>query len=319
MKKLCGLVIRVSTDRQAANEEGSLTNQLQRLEKHIEYKNEACGEDWSEAGRYVLKGVSGKDSVRSPEFARLFADIQAGKVNTVLCTALDRVSRSVKDFLNFFEFLSEHGVEFVCLKQDFDTTTPHGRAFAKMMMVMAELEREQTSERTRDATAARAERGLWNGAMLFGYDPDPLRKGYLVPNEDEAAVVRFAFSHYLECGSLLATAKELNRRGFRTKKYESRRDKHHKGSTFSYSSVQYMLKNLAYIGKKEVNKKRRAEDQEQLPAHLRYKVVDAVWPPIVDKELFHKVGRLLKANDKTRTNGVSRTRHVYVLNRGLLW
>ena len=50
MKK-CGFVIRVSTDMQARNPEGSLKNQLQRLKAHMDYKNVACGEDWRETGR----------------------------------------------------------------------------------------------------------------------------------------------------------------------------------------------------------------------------------------------------------------------------
>ena len=118
-----GLVVRVSTDRQAMTEEGSLKNQLQRLRQHIEYKTVAAGEDWAEAAVYELRAVSGKDSLRSPEFERLFTDIRMGRVNTILCTALDRISRSVKDFLRFFEVLAQYGVEFVCLKQNYDTTT----------------------------------------------------------------------------------------------------------------------------------------------------------------------------------------------------
>jgi len=106
----CGFIIRVSTDRQAANPEGSLKNQLQRLRAHVEYKNNACGENWDETEKYVLKAVSGKDSMRSKEFARLFEDIRSGKINTVVCTALDRISRSVRDFLNFFEILNEYDV-----------------------------------------------------------------------------------------------------------------------------------------------------------------------------------------------------------------
>ncbi len=100
--KRVALVLRVSTDRQARNEEGSLKNQLQRLRQHIEYKSITCGEDWTEAGLYELKGISGKNSMRSREFERLFADVRAGRVNTILCTALDRICRSVKDFLWFF-------------------------------------------------------------------------------------------------------------------------------------------------------------------------------------------------------------------------
>ena len=117
------LVVRVSTDRQAMTEEGSLKNQLQRLRAHIEYKTVACGEHWQEAALYELKAISGKDSMRSQEFQQLFREIRSRRVNTVLCTALDRISRSVKDFLSFFEILNEHKVEFVCLKQNYDAST----------------------------------------------------------------------------------------------------------------------------------------------------------------------------------------------------
>ena len=318
MKK-CGLVVRVSTEKQASNEEGSLKNQLQRLRAHLEYKNKACGEQWDEVEQYVLKAVSGKDSFRSMEFARLLQDIRTGRVSTVICTALDRVSRSVKDFLSFFEILNEHDVEFVCLKQDYDTTSSQGKFFITVMMALAEFEREQISERNRDASAARAERGLWNGGQVLGYDLDPARKGHLVANEEEKSVVRFAFETYLRCGSILETAKSLNGHGYRTKKYTSRRDRFHPAKEFSYSSVQHLLSNHGYIGKKEIGKRRRSIDQGKLPESQRYRIVDAVWEPIVDEELFSRVQELLRRNRASRHNAVKPVRHNYILNGGLLW
>ena len=84
----------------------------------------------------------------------------------------------------------------------YETTSAHGRLIMTIVMALAEFEREQTSERTKDAFAARADRGLWNGNHLFGYDLGALRKGYLVPNPDESAVVNFAFSEYLTVGSI---------------------------------------------------------------------------------------------------------------------
>jgi DNA invertase Pin-like site-specific DNA recombinase len=74
----CGLVVRVSTAEQARNPEGSLTNQLQRLQAHIEYKNSTGDAFWVESRTYVLSGISGKHSVRSEEFVRLREDIQTG-------------------------------------------------------------------------------------------------------------------------------------------------------------------------------------------------------------------------------------------------
>ena len=318
MKK-CGLVIRVSTDRQARNTEGSLHNQRQRLHAHIEYKSATGDEKWIEARKYVLKAVSGRDSIRSPEFARLYEDVRSGAVNTVVCTALDRVSRSVKDFLSFFEFMNEHGVEFVCLKQNYDTTSPQGRLLITMMMALAEFEREQTSERTRDAALARAERGLWNGGQILGYELDPDRKGYLIPNEQESTLVNFAFRIYLACGSILETAKALNSKGYRTKEYTSRRGRHHPAREFSYSSVQVMLANRAYVGQKEINKKRRPRVCDSTDERDRYRVVDAVWEPIVDKAVFEEAQDLLRRNHESKHNEVRRPRHTYVLNGGLLW
>jgi site-specific DNA recombinase len=237
MKK-CGFVVRVSTDRQAANEEGSLKNQLQRLRAHVKYKKTACNEDWVEADTYVLRAVSGKDSLRSEEMGRLFEGIRSGRINTVACTALDRICRSVKDFLSFFEILNEYGVEFVSLKQNYDTTTPQGKLFTTIMMALAEFEREQTSDRNKEATLARAERGLWNGGQLIGYDLDPDRKGNLIPNEKEIVIVNFAADTYLECGSILETMRTVNARGYRTKEYTSRRDKAHPAREFSYTGIQ---------------------------------------------------------------------------------
>jgi len=258
-----------------------------------------AGEDWSEVAVYELKGISGKHSYRSAEFARLFADIRSGAINTILCTSLDRICRSVKDFLNFFEVLTEHEVEFVCLKQNYDTTTPQGKLFITIMMALAEFEREQTAERTRDATSARADRGLWNGGRLLGYDLDANSKGNLIPNPDEAGVVNFAFDSYLESGSIAETAKRLNSRGFRTKAFTSRRDVVHPGKEFQDTVVQYLLKNHAYIGKKEVNKSTKARENGTRP----YRLVDAVWLAIVDPDKFDRAQRLMAANGRTNHNG----------------
>ena len=99
---------------------------------------------------------------------------------------------------------------------------------------MCRISPQKTAERTRDATLARAERGLWNGGYLYGYDVNPDRKGYLVVNSDEAAAVNFAFKSYLDTGSIRDSVEALNRRGCRTKAYRSRRDIDHVGRPFTY-------------------------------------------------------------------------------------
>ena len=305
-ERAAGLVVRVSTDRQAQNEEGSLKNQLQRLRQHIEYKTQVAREDWTEAAVYELKAISGKDSMRSAEFERLFTDIRSGRINTIVCTSLDRICRSVRDFLHFFEVLSAHNVEFVCLKQNYDTTSPQGKLFVTIMMALAEFEREQTAERTRDAAQARAQRGLWNGGRVVGFDLDPDRRGHLVPNPDETALVNFAFDTYLDVGTIRETANLMNRRGYRTKAYHSRRLVEHQGGEFSFTTVRHMLANLTYIGKKLV----ASPDGQQ--------VIDAVWPGIVDPEKFQRVQDMLALNARVNRSQVAPIRHAHILSGGLL-
>ena len=300
------LINRVSTLRQAENDEGSLKNQLQRLRGYMEY-HRTCDEDWREVAHVELRGISGKNSVRSLEFQPVFELARLGQVNTVLCPALDRVCRSVSDFLALFEFLNEHGVEFISLREQFDTATSQGRFVATILMALAQLEREITSQRTSEAMADRTERGLWNGGQLLGFDLDPERPGYLIPNPVEALLVNLSLDTYLELGSIKESAETLSRQGYRSKAYTSRRGKHHPGSEFSISSMQYLLKNVAYIGKKEIVQDGESGEESRL--------VDAVWEPIVSEEKFQAVQRLMADNGQTHRSGASSIQHVYCLSK----
>ena len=265
-----------------------------------------------EPDAFEMKAVSGKDAFRSKEFQRLFEDIRLKRVNVILAGSLDRVSRSVKDFQHLLEVLTKEEVELISLKETLDTSTAHGRFFVNLMASLAELERDRTAERNSATTLSRADRGLWNGGMLLGYDLGE-RKGSLVVNEREAEIVRSAFETYLQTGSILKTVTTLNDRGFRTKGYSSRRGKTHPPKRFWYTSMRWLLCNPAYIAKKEVNKKKRNLDQSKLPESKRYRIVDANWPSILSKETFDKVQLLLGENLRSGHNRADTKKHVYLL------
>lgn len=315
----CGLYIRVSTDRQAKVEEGSLKNQDYLLTQHVELKNKLGQEQWVIVDRYVDEGKSAKDTKNRPAYLRMIEDVTQGRLNTVLCLALSRISRSTRDLLDMIEFFKQHGVDFICLKEDFDTTTSQGKCFVTIMGALNEFEREQTAERTRAAFLARAERGLWNGGHIFGYDLDPERKGYLRINEQEAAVVNFAFETYLRTGSVLKTREAMNATGYRTKTYVSRRGTAHLPKPFSHGGVYQMLTNSAYIGKKEVNKRLGKQPQEQLPEEQRYRLVEAVWSGIVPEARFYEAQHLLQQNFASHNNYARPSKHFYLLNGGILF
>ena len=163
MKK-CGLYTRVSTEDQVQVKDGSLDTQLDLLQEYLELMSKTTDDDWRGVTRYREEGKSGKDTQR-PEYRRMMRDVEAGTIDTVLCTKLDRVSRSLPDFYALLETLERHNVAFISLKERWDTSDSMGRFALKMVLIVAELEREQTSERTSQKAAWRASKGLKNGGQ----------------------------------------------------------------------------------------------------------------------------------------------------------
>jgi len=119
--------------------------------------------------------------------------------------------------------------------------TAQGKCFVTIMGALNEFEREQTGERMRTSILARAERGLWSGGQVFGYLPDPQRKGSLVPHPEEAKIVKCLYDTYLECGSVYETAARANAQGFRTRAYTGRGGVQHAAKPFAYTTVLWVL------------------------------------------------------------------------------
>lgn len=164
MPQKVALYIRVSTQEQV--QEGySIDAQTERLQAYCKAK------DWMVFGTYTDAGFSGSNTKR-PALQRLLNDVRAGLVDCVLVYKLDRLSRSQKDTLMLIEdeFLSRE-VAFVSMSENFDTSTPLGRAMVGILSVFAQLEREQIKERMCMGRAERAKNGYWHGggAPPFGY------------------------------------------------------------------------------------------------------------------------------------------------------
>lgn len=152
---------------------------------------------------YKDAGYSGKNTER-PDFKRLLKDIRADKVGTLYVYRLDRFSRSVADFGQLWEILQEHHVEFVSVNENFDTSTPMGRAMLHIIMVFAQLERETTAERVRDNYYRRVTLGAWPGGPApYGYSTgqahnhDGQKIATLIPN-DKAEIVLNIYQEYGE-------------------------------------------------------------------------------------------------------------------------
>lgn len=167
---------------------------------------------------YEDRGFSGKNTFR-PGFRRMQQDVKEGKISKIIVYRLDRLSRSILDFGQFWDELDRYQVDFVSVNEKFDTTTPMGRAMIYIIMVFAQLERETIAERVTDNYYTRIKRGCWPGGTApFGMKNRKIKdgEGRDVPSLDytqEFAIVQEIFHRYAkEEVSLGEIAKDLTRR-----------------------------------------------------------------------------------------------------------
>ena len=173
--------VRVSTENQLENY--SIEEQTERLTAYCKAK------DITIVKFYTDGGYSG-GNVNRPGLQQMLGDIAAGIIDTVIVYKLDRLSRSQKDTLMLIEdkFLANH-VDFVSINENFDTSTPFGRAMIGILSVFAQLEKDQITERFTMGRVGRARNGYFHGGAYAptGYD---YADGNLVVNEYEALQVR---------------------------------------------------------------------------------------------------------------------------------
>ena len=293
----CAIYTRKSTDEGLDQQFNSLDAQRESGEAYIKSQ---LHEGWTcSVARYDDGGYTG-GSMDRPGLKRLMADIEAGKVDCVVVYKVDRLSRSLLDFSRIIEVFDRHGVSFVSVTQQFNTTTSMGRLTLNILLSFAQFEREIISERTRDKMSAARRKGKYvGGAPLLGFDIDR-EATRLVVNEQEAAQVRQIFGLYLEKESMLGAVEELDRREVTTKRWTTKKGKVRGGRPFDRSSLYGLLNNVTYLGKI------RYEDQIYQGEH----------PGIVDPETFERVQMLLHLNHRT---GGARVRNQFgALLRGLL-
>ncbi len=294
-----GLYIRVSTEEQAENPEGSIKNQEERLRSHVRYKiqNGLYGEI---IDSYIDRARSGKDTNR-PELQRLLRDIRERKINLVMVTELSRFSRSIKDFAEIWDMMQRLECAFQCLSEAFDTTTPAGEMFMFNMVNLAQFERKQTVQRIKASVQARSERGLYNGGSIpLGYKLIPEKRGYLAIEPVMANVVKECFTTFLKVGTLTKTAQSLNERGLVIKK--EKQGGNQRLGVFTFDNVYRILTNKSYCGIKHY------ENSKGWILETR-----AVWDPIVSEDIFEKVRALLKKNYR-RNRRSQHNRYPYLLS-----
>lgn len=162
------------------------------------------------------RGASGFKANR-PGFKKLLELCKAGQVSVVIVYDLSRLSRSVRNTIEFFdEVVGKRGVEFVSLKETIDTTTPMGKASLAMISIFNELYRNEISYKTKSALGHKKKNGEKTGGVIpFGYSL--INGRYLMPLPGEQATIKTMHSLRAAGYSLREIVAQLAERGIKTK------------------------------------------------------------------------------------------------------
>ena len=263
------------------------TDQLMRsLSAQVSYYNDLIQRtpQWEYAGVYVDAGLTGTSATARPEFQRLIADCEAGKINLVLTKSISRFARNTVDLLATVRHLKELGIEVWFEKENIHSLSGDGEIMLSILASFAEQESVSLSNNIKWTFQKKFKNGeIHSRQKMLGYRWEGDER-VIVP--EEAEIVRFVFSEYLAGKSYTAIAKELDAKGIKSI---------HGAEHFPFASVKCMLKTEEYTGCMVMQKaynispKRQRLNRGELP---KYKVDDH-HPAIIDRETFDRVQALM--------------------------
>lgn len=161
-----GLYERVSTEEQALRG-FSIETQIDNLTEYCEKAKLKI------VDHYTDEGISGaKPPLKRPALKRLLDDVEAGKIDIIIFTKLDRWFRSVQEYFKVQEILDQHKVEWKAIHEDYDTTTANGKMAITIFLAIAQNERDKTAERVKvvlENKRKNKEACFGGNAVPFGY------------------------------------------------------------------------------------------------------------------------------------------------------
>jgi len=239
----CAIYTRKSSEEGLEQDFNSLHAQREACEAFIKSQT---GEGWRLIKTaYDDGGLSG-GTMERPALQHLLEDIRRRLVDVVVVYKVDRLTRSLADFAKMVEVFDAHGVSFVAVTQQFNTTTSMGRLTLNVLLSFAQFEREVTGERIRDKIAASKRKGMWMGGVPpLGYD---VRDRKLTVNAAEADTVRLIFRRYLALGCVSRLRADLDQNGVRSKQRILTSGRALGGCVFGRGALYHLLRNRIYRG-----------------------------------------------------------------------
>jgi DNA invertase Pin-like site-specific DNA recombinase len=239
----CAIYTRKSTTNRIDIEMNSLATQREVCSAYIasqKYKG------WVELPeRYDDGGQSGSDLDR-PSLAQLMEDIEDGRIDTMVVYKIDRLTRSLVDFVRLIDLFEQRNITLVSISQAFDTSDSMGRMVLNILLTFSQFEREMIGERVRDSLRARKRHGkIHGGKPPFGYQ---VVDDELVIDDHEAEIVRFIFAEFLRTERYIAVQRSVEAHGFRSSVKPLRKGGSRGGTPISATIVHSVLQNPIYVG-----------------------------------------------------------------------
>ncbi len=222
----------------------SIENQIELCKNHLINKYNIKEENIK---IYQDEGFTGYNTNR-PQFQEMIKDIRNKKIKCVIVYRLDRISRNVTDFCNLKNEFIKYNTDFISVTENFDTSTPMGRAMLMISSVFAQLERDTIAERIRDNMYELAKTGRWLGGNTpLGYKSEKVetlsvdgkRKNLYKLDIvfEEAEIIKLIWNKMCELKSLSKLEVYLLQKGIKTRN----------GNNFTRFSLITILKNPVYV------------------------------------------------------------------------
>lgn len=287
--KNVGIWIRVSTDMQVQDE--SPEHHERRAKMYAETKG------WNVVTIYRLDALSGKSIMDYPETKRMLKDIKNGTITGIIFSKLARLARNTKELLEISDIFQATKADLISLAENIDTSSPAGRLFFTIIAAMSQWEREEIAERVRASVPIRAQLGKpLSGIASFGYKW--VDKKFVI-DEQEAPIRRLMYEIFKQTKRLQATAKELNKRGYRTRKKVP----------FTSSTVERLIKESSAKGKRIANyTKNEAGKRRVLKPKEEW--IEIECPAIVDSELWDECNQILNDREKRQITVGKQSNHL---------
>jgi len=288
--KKVGIWVRVSSTMQVDRD--SHIHHEMRAKEYVKSRG------WKAVKIYRLEAMSGRSIAKYDETKRMLNDIQKGVISGLIFSKIPRLARNTKELIELSEVFRKYDADLISLDMSIDTSTPIGRHFFRQMSSLAEWELENIADRVASSVKVRAKLGKHIGGQApYGFKYVDKK---LVPDENEAPIRKLMFELFLEHKRKRTVASILNERGHRTKK----------GNKFTDSTVKRLLTDPVSKGLHIMN---RRYSSSKKPNQFK---PESEWvfhevEPIVSKELFDEVNRIIKEQKRSHTPVLNTKVHLF--------